>query len=251
MTVSLQQVAFRGFANPVDPTPAELRAWAYHPDTVKLQTMPPDWDLLVAGDRLIGTLFDLALDATCPARRFALHCLYIYAADGIRTKFRAHPKRRLRKLVEQAEDDGDEHAAAVGPQHPDAARHAGAVRLPRLVRGRAGQRQLRLRRGLSPAAPGAPGVPTDSPARWPRTDSRTRPAALPSVRPSTSGPFRTCERGLQTTRAVVGADGSAPGRGAGRRSASSSASRALRLGQLGLRPRPAAAAARTSAAPAR
>ena len=49
--MSLQQVAFRGFANPVDPTPAELRAWAYHPDTVRLQTMPPDWDLLVAGDR--------------------------------------------------------------------------------------------------------------------------------------------------------------------------------------------------------
>jgi hypothetical protein len=70
--------------------------------------MPPDWDLLVSGDRLITTLFDLAMDRTCPARRFALHCLYIYAADGIRTQFRAHPKRRLRKLVEQAEQYGDE-----------------------------------------------------------------------------------------------------------------------------------------------
>jgi hypothetical protein len=106
--VSVQQVAFRGFANPVDPTPAELRAWAYHPDTVKLNTMPPDWDLLVAGDPLVSTLFDLALDRNCPARRFALHCLYIYAADAIRTRFRAHPKRKLRKLVEQAEEDGDE-----------------------------------------------------------------------------------------------------------------------------------------------
>jgi hypothetical protein len=106
--VSLQQVTFRGFANPVDPTPAELRAWAYHPDTIKLQTMPPDWDLLVASDRLVGTLLELAMDPKCPARRFALHCLYIYAADGIRTKFRAHPKRRLRKLVEQAESDGDD-----------------------------------------------------------------------------------------------------------------------------------------------
>ena len=45
------------------------------------------------------TLFELAIDRSCPARRFALHCLYIYAADGIRTQFRAHPKRRLRKLV--------------------------------------------------------------------------------------------------------------------------------------------------------
>ncbi|MFG2038682.1 hypothetical protein [Dactylosporangium sp. NPDC048998] len=106
--VSVTQAGFRGFQNPVDPTPAELRAWAYHPDASLLQTMPPDWDLLIAGDRLIGTLFDLAMDPACPARRFALHCLYIYAADGIRTHFRAHPKRRLKKFVEQAEENGDE-----------------------------------------------------------------------------------------------------------------------------------------------
>lgn len=106
--VSVQQTAFQGFSNPVDPSPAELRAWAYQPDSVPLQSMPQDWDLLVSGDRLITTLFDLAMDRSCPARRFALHCLYIYAADGIRTKFRAHPKRRLRKLVEQAEQQGDE-----------------------------------------------------------------------------------------------------------------------------------------------
>ena len=106
--VSLQPAAFQGFANPVDPTSAELRAWAYHPDERVLSSMPQDWDLLVSGDRLIGTLFDLAMDAGCPARRFALHCLYIYAADGIRTEFRAHPKRRLRKFVEQAEEVGDD-----------------------------------------------------------------------------------------------------------------------------------------------
>lgn len=106
--MSVQESVFGGFANPVDPTPAELRAWAYRPDSVHLDTMPADWDLLVSGDHLIGTLFDLAMDRTCPARRFALHCLYIYAADAIRTGFKAHPKRRLRKLVEQAEHDGDE-----------------------------------------------------------------------------------------------------------------------------------------------
>jgi hypothetical protein len=106
--VSVQQSAFTGFANPVDPTPAELRAWAYQPDSVTLESMPLDWDLLVAGDHLIGTLAELALDPRCPARRFTLHCLYIYAADAIRTNFRAHPKRRLRKLVEQAEREGDE-----------------------------------------------------------------------------------------------------------------------------------------------
>jgi hypothetical protein len=143
--VSLQQISFRGFANPVDPTPAELRAWAYHPDQVKLQAMPPDWDLLVCTDRLVGTLLDLALDVNCPARRFALHCLYIYAADGIRTRFRAHPKRRLRKLVEQAEDDGDEmlvvwaHNTRVLLSRPDLFDYrdwceGGLVRSPRRIR---------------------------------------------------------------------------------------------------------------------
>jgi hypothetical protein len=111
LTVSVTQAGFRGFENPVDPTPAELRAWAYHPDASILSSMPPDWDLLVAGDRLIGILFELALDPACPARRFALHCMYIYAADGIRTNFRAHPKRRLKKFVEQAEDQGEEQLA--------------------------------------------------------------------------------------------------------------------------------------------
>ena len=106
--MSVQPATFRGFANPVDPTPAELRAWAYHPDAVPLESMPADFDLLLATDDLAGTLFDLAMDRQCPARRFALHCLYIYAADSVRTDFRAHPKRRLRKLVEEAEDHGDE-----------------------------------------------------------------------------------------------------------------------------------------------
>ncbi len=106
--MSVHQVAFRGFTNPVDPTPTEIRAWAYNPGSLPLSSLPADWDLLVAGDRLITTLCDLALDPACPARRFALHCLYIYAADSIRTKFRAHPKRRLRRLVELAEAEGDE-----------------------------------------------------------------------------------------------------------------------------------------------
>lgn len=105
--MSVQQLAFRGFANPVDPTAAELRSWAYQPDSVALSNMPTYWDLLVAGDRLITTVFELAMDPKCPARRFALHCLYIYAADGIRTEFSHHPKRRLRKLVQKAETDGD------------------------------------------------------------------------------------------------------------------------------------------------
>jgi hypothetical protein len=106
--LELRPESFGGFSSLVDPPPEEIRAWAYRPDSVQLETMPLDWDLLVANDRLVGTMFELALDPQCPARRFALHTLYIYAADTIRTKFRAHPWRRLRKFVEQAEEQGDQ-----------------------------------------------------------------------------------------------------------------------------------------------
>src|SRR4051812_27320862 len=73
--VGVRPEAFRGFTNLADPSPEEFRAWAFRPDSVELESMPMDWDLLVANDRLVGTMFDLALDQTCPARRFALHVL--------------------------------------------------------------------------------------------------------------------------------------------------------------------------------
>jgi hypothetical protein len=106
--VTVQDQTFFGFANPVDPRPDELRSWAYHPDAVPLDSMPPDWDLLIAGDVLAPTLFELAMDRSCPARRFAQHCMYIYAADGVRPNASSQRKRRLKKFVERAEEVGDE-----------------------------------------------------------------------------------------------------------------------------------------------
>jgi hypothetical protein len=103
----VEDAVLLGFANPVNPTPAELLAWGYEPRVSK--HLPPDWDLLVASnDRLSSTLLDLALDPDCPARRFALHCLYILASDAVRTKFRAHPRHRLNRLVERADELGDD-----------------------------------------------------------------------------------------------------------------------------------------------
>ena len=109
--MSLQQESGRAFANPVDPAPEELQRWAYNPDSVRLDLMPVDWDLLVANDRLAQTLFDLAFDPQCPARRFALHCMYIYAADGVRPNATSQRKRRLKKYLERAEEVGDEPMA--------------------------------------------------------------------------------------------------------------------------------------------
>ena len=98
--------AFGGFANPVNPTPAELRAWAYDP-----KAGPPkvsgQWDLVLADDELMPTWVELAADPICPKRTFALHCLYLYAADAVRTGFRAHPRRRVKKLLDRAQATDD------------------------------------------------------------------------------------------------------------------------------------------------
>lgn len=107
--MGVRQSAFDGFVNPADPTPHEVRQWAYQPDAVPAQDMPQDWDLLVASsEHLRATVVSLAYDPECPARRFALHCLYIYAAYAIRSNFRVTPRRRLRRMVSRAERDGDE-----------------------------------------------------------------------------------------------------------------------------------------------
>ena len=106
--MSVRESTFSGFANPVDPRPDELKAWAYHPESVPLDEMPANWDLLIAGDVLGPTLFELAMDRQCPARRFALHCMYIYAADGVRPNATSQRKRRLKKFMERADQAGDE-----------------------------------------------------------------------------------------------------------------------------------------------
>jgi hypothetical protein len=109
--VTVRESTFYGFANPVDPRPEELQAWAYHPESVPLDAMPGDWDLLISGVVLAPTLFELAMDRQCPARRFAQHCMYIYAAEGVRQNASGQRKRRLKKYVERAEEVGDEPMA--------------------------------------------------------------------------------------------------------------------------------------------
>ena len=91
--MSVREATFLGFGNPVDPRPDELQTWAYNPESVPLSTMPKDWDLLISGDVLGPTLFELAMDRQCPARRFAQHCMYIYAADGLRQNASGQRKR--------------------------------------------------------------------------------------------------------------------------------------------------------------
>jgi len=138
----VRETTFFGFTNPVDPRPDEVRAWAYHPDAVPLSDMPLDWDLLISGDVLAPVLFELAMDRQCPARRFAQHCMYIYAAEGVRQNASGQRKRRLKKFLERAEGGGDEpmviwaHNCRALLSHPELFDYAewiegGLVRQPR------------------------------------------------------------------------------------------------------------------------
>lgn len=101
----MERAAFGGFQDPVNPTVEEFVAWAY--DAVAGVPVTQDWDLLIADDELAPALLRLAGDPVCPKRTFALHCLYIYAGDSVRTGFRAHSKRKLGRLLEQADANGD------------------------------------------------------------------------------------------------------------------------------------------------
>ncbi|CAM3282184.1 hypothetical protein [Stackebrandtia soli] len=102
----MQRNGFEGFANPVEPTVDELTAWAYDPVAGPPQ-ISRQWDLLLADDRLVPTILGFAADPVCPKRTFALHCLYLYAADAVRTRFRAHPRKLVKRLLDAAWDTGD------------------------------------------------------------------------------------------------------------------------------------------------
>lgn len=82
-------------SDPLDPTPDDLRRWAYTPDAEYPDEMPQDWDLCVATIDRAQLLLEFASDAACPTRGFFLGCLYILAGDCVRLE---HHQRDLTKL---------------------------------------------------------------------------------------------------------------------------------------------------------
>jgi len=68
--------------NPLDPTEAEIRAWAYEADS--LEPMQ-DWHLIIWGEVDPGLLVELAADPDCPKRSYFLWCLYGRIGDEVRT----------------------------------------------------------------------------------------------------------------------------------------------------------------------
>ncbi|WP_232805818.1 hypothetical protein [Glycomyces xiaoerkulensis] len=103
----MTEASFDGFAHPALPTVDEIRAWALDPHSVAPEGR--QWDLTLATDELVDAWLELAADPTCPKRSFALHVLYIYAGDAVRTKFRVHTRKRIDRLLERAEETRDQY----------------------------------------------------------------------------------------------------------------------------------------------
>lgn len=60
------------FADVVNPTLEEIRAWAYSGAFVPMQ----DWDLIIADVDNVDLLLELIGDQSCPARKYLLDSLY-------------------------------------------------------------------------------------------------------------------------------------------------------------------------------
>lgn len=103
----MSEASFTGFAHPALPTVDEIRAWALDPSSVAPEGR--QWDLTLATDELADTWLELAADTTCPKRSFALHVLYIYSGDAVRTKFRVHTRKRVDRLLDKAQETGDRY----------------------------------------------------------------------------------------------------------------------------------------------
>jgi len=92
--------------DPWNPTPQEIRSWAYDPDA---DEPCQDWDLALSWLQDESVYLSLATDDACPKRRFFLSLLYLMVGDAVRTDFRACPKPIVTGLIEQ----GSEYS------HPD------------------------------------------------------------------------------------------------------------------------------------
>lgn len=69
------------FVDVVNPTPEEIRAWAYSGACEPMQ----DWDLIIADVDNLELLLELVADQACPAREYLLDSLYCLVGHSDRT----------------------------------------------------------------------------------------------------------------------------------------------------------------------
>jgi hypothetical protein len=90
--------------DPLDPTDAELHAWAASGDLAPMQ----DWDLIIAEPIRAPVLIDLAADGPAESREFFLHCLYLLVGDAVRSRFNTASKETVEDVLAGAETTAGE-----------------------------------------------------------------------------------------------------------------------------------------------
>lgn len=89
------------FANPWNPQPEEIRAWAYDPDALE---PTQDFDLALSWSGHEKPYLDLASDPACPSRRYFLRVLYLMVGDAVRSGFGNVPEPVVRGFVERGSE---------------------------------------------------------------------------------------------------------------------------------------------------
>ena len=89
------------FANPWNPQPEEIRAWAYDADAMWPEQ---DFDLALSWAGHEKACLDLAADDACPKRLFFLSVLYLMVGDAVRSNFKVASEPVVRGLVERGKE---------------------------------------------------------------------------------------------------------------------------------------------------
>lgn len=77
------------FADPWNPQPEEIRAWAYDEEA---EDPVQDFDLVLSWARHEAAYLELASDEACPKRLFFLQILYLIVGDAARSGFGSLPR---------------------------------------------------------------------------------------------------------------------------------------------------------------
>jgi hypothetical protein len=92
------------FNDPVNPTQAEIKVWAYEKDALEPEQ---DFDLYITNSENSTLLLDLASDKNCPSKNYFLRCLYLFVGDYIRTKGKTTSLEEIESILNDGNNSSD------------------------------------------------------------------------------------------------------------------------------------------------
>lgn len=91
------------FADPANPSPDEIRAWAKCNDLEPME----DWDLVLADLTYADVLIELVATESCPSRRYLLGALYALVGDAVRSRFEQVSRTDLDQVLARGRASGN------------------------------------------------------------------------------------------------------------------------------------------------